>query len=171
MTPAGSRADQAFDEVYRAHRDDLFRLAVLICGDRARSEDAVADVFARVLPRWRSSMVLERPRQYLRQALVNELTGGFRRRAVERRVAARQWGDDRGEQPLDTHVSDHDEMRRALGQLPLAQRTVLVLRYYADLSEADTAEVLGVSPGTVKSRTSRAMARLRALLQEEIVDA
>lgn len=171
MTPAGSRADQAFDELYRAHRDDLFRLAVLICGDRARSEDAVADVFARVLPRWRSSTVLDRPRQYLRRALVNELTGGFRHRAVERRVAARQWGDDRGEQPLDTHVSDHDEMRRALGELPLTQRAVLVLRYYADLSEADTADVLGVSPGTVKSRAWRAMARLRVLLQEEIVDA
>lgn len=160
-----------FDEIYAAHRDDLFRLAVLICGDRTRSEDAVADVFAKVLPRWRSGTVLERPGPYLRRALVNELTGGFRRRALERRVAAKQWGDDRGRQPLDTQVSDHDEMYRMLGLLPVSQRAVLVLRYYADLSEAETADLLRVSPGTVKSRTSRAMARLRELLEGEIVDA
>ena len=163
--------DGRFDEIYTAHRDDLFRIAVLICGDRARSEDAVADVFAKVLPRWRGGTVLEQPRSYLRRALVNELTGGFRRRALERRVAAKQWGDDRGQQALDTQVSEHDEMHRMLGRLPVAQRAVLVLRYYADLSEAETAELLRVSPGTVKSRTSRAMARLRELLEEEIVDA
>ena len=163
--------DGRFDEIYTAHRDDLFRIAVLICGDRARSEDAVADVFAKVLPRWRAGTVLEQPRSYLRRALVNELTGGFRRKALERRVAAKQWGDDRGRPALDTQVSEHDEMHRMLGRLPVAQRAVLVLRYYADLSEAETAELLRISPGTVKSRTSRAMARLRELLEEEIVDA
>jgi RNA polymerase sigma-70 factor (sigma-E family) len=163
--------DSRFDEIYRAHRDDLYRLGLLICGDHGRSEDAVADVFARVLPRWRGGNVLDHPRPYLRRALVNELTGGFRRRALERRIAARQWGDDRGRPQLDTEVSEHDRMRAALSLLPTPQRAVLVLRYYADLSEAEIADLLHVSPGTVKSRAARAMARLREIFEEELVDA
>lgn len=64
-------------------------------------------------------------------------------------------------------------MRHALLHLPIGQRAVVALRYYADLSEAETADILGVSVGTVKSRASRAMARLRELLEEneEVVDA
>jgi DNA-directed RNA polymerase specialized sigma24 family protein len=92
--------DGRFDEIYRAHREDLFRLAVLICGDRTRGEDAVAEVFAKVLVRWRDGAVLERPQEYLRRALVNELTGGLQRQALERRVAARQWSDDRDNQQM-----------------------------------------------------------------------
>lgn len=83
--------DEGFDEIYRAHRDGLFRLGVLICGDAGRSEDAVADAFARVLPRWRGGAV-ERPGPYLRQALVNGLVGGYRRQAREQRVAAHDGG-------------------------------------------------------------------------------
>jgi RNA polymerase sigma-70 factor (sigma-E family) len=164
------RGGDEFDEIYRAHRDRLFRLAVVICGDRARSEDAVADVFAKVLPRWQRGAVGE-PAQYLRRALVNELTGGFRRRAIERREAARQWGDARGRREVATEVSDHHSIRDALGSLPVDQRAVVALSFYEGLSEAETAAVLGVPPGTVKSRTHRALARLRQLLGEENVNA
>lgn len=163
--------ERQFDEIYRAHRSDLYRLGLLICGDRTRSEDAVAEVFAKVLPRWRAGTVLDHPASYLRRALVNELTGGFRRRAVERRVAARQWGDDRGRPQLDAEISEHEQMRAALMLLPTAQRAVLVLRYYADLSEIEIADLLHVSPGTVKSRAARAMARLREIFEEDRVDA
>jgi RNA polymerase sigma factor (sigma-70 family) len=149
----------------------MFRLAMLICGDRTRSEDAVAEVFAKVLPRWRAGAILLQPRQYLRRALVNELTGGFRRQALERRAAAKQWGDDRGRQPIEAEITEHDRMSEALSRLPAVQRAVLVLRYYADLSEAEIAVLLEVPQGTVKSRASRAMARLRELLDEERVDA
>lgn len=164
------RAGNEFDEIYTDHRDGLFRLGLLICGDRTRSEDAVAEAFAKVLPRWRRGVV-DQPGHYLRRAVVNELTGGFRRRALERREAARLWGDDRGRQGVDSHVSEHASMRDALFCLPVSQRAVLVLRFYEDLSEADTAKVLGVSLGTVKSRTSRALARLRSILQEEQIHA
>jgi RNA polymerase sigma-70 factor (sigma-E family) len=164
--------DERFDDLYTAHRDGLFRLAILICGDATRSEDAVAEVFAKVLPRWRGSTVVGDPQRYLRRALVNELTGGFRRRAIERRVAAKRWGDDRGELRMEADVDARDQMRAALACLPTEQRAVLVLRYYADLTEAEIAELLKVSPGTVKSRASRAMARLRELLHdEEAIDA
>lgn len=159
-----------FDEIYLAHRDGLYRLGLLICGDRARSEDAVAEAFAKVLPRWRRGTV-EQPLHYLRRALVNELIGGFRRRAVERREAAKHWGDDRGRHGVETQVSEQDAMRQALSCLPLGQRAVLALRFYEDLTEAETARVLGVSLGTVKSRTSRALARLRDVLVEGSVHA
>lgn len=158
--------DAEFDEIYRAHRDSLFRLGVLICGDPARSEDAVADAFVRVLPRWRGGGV-ELPGPYLRRAVVNGLIGGYRRLAREERHVERRWGDGRADQGHDATVSDHESIRGALLQLPVAQRAVLVLRYYADLSEADTAQVLGISVGTVKSRASRAMVRLRDLLAED----
>jgi RNA polymerase sigma-70 factor (sigma-E family) len=164
------RGGDEFDEIYRAHRDWLFRLGVVICGDRARSEDAVAEVFAKVLARWQRGAVGE-PAQYLRRALVNELTGGFRRRAIERREAARQWGDARGGPEVATEVSDHHSVRDALASLPIDQRAVVALRFYEGLSEAETAAVLGVRPGTVKSRTHRALARLRELLREENANA
>jgi RNA polymerase sigma-70 factor (sigma-E family) len=164
--------DEEFDVIYRAHRDGLFRLGVLICGDPGRSEDAVADAFARVLPRWRAGAV-EQPGPYLRRALVNGLMGGYRRQAREQRHAEHHWGDGRAALGLEAHVSEREAIRLALSLLPIGQRAVVALRYYADLSEAETAHVLGVSVGTVKSRTSRAMARLRQILQdaEAAVDA
>lgn len=164
------RGSKEFDQIYTVHRDGLLRLGVLICGDRSRAEDAVAEAFAKVLPRWRRGVV-EQPGYYLRRALVNELTGGFRRRALERREVSKRWGDDRGRQGVEVHVSEHMSMREALSSLPPAQRAVLVLRFYEDLSEAEIAALLDVSLGTVKSRTSRALARLREILQEENVHA
>lgn len=167
----GHRRDE-YDEIYAAHRDALFRLAMLTCGDRARSEDAVAEAFARTYPRWRSGKVAE-PAWYLRRALVNELTQGFRRRAVEARAQARRTGDDRGASSFDVELSDRVSLGAALSTLTEGQRAVLVLRFYEGLSEAETAYVLGIAPGTVKSRVSRALARLRTTLesQEEPVDA
>ena len=162
--------DDAFIEIYRTQRDRLFRLAVLICGDLDRSEEAVAECFARVLPRWRSGRI-DDTALYLRRAVVNEVLGGFRRRVLERRVADRRSGDERGARSLEEHVTGHDQMWTALQALPDHQRAVLVLRFYDDLSEIRTAEVLGVSVGTVKSRVSRALIRLRELIPEEDVDA
>ena len=155
-----------FDAVYAEHRDALLRLAVLICGDRPRAEDAVAEAFARTYPRWRRGGVRE-PAWYLRRALVNELTQGFRHRAVERRAQARRTGDGRGHTSFDSEVSDRSSLTAALAALSDGQRAVLVLRFYEDLSEADTAAVLGIAPGTVKSRVSRALARLREALDAE----
>jgi len=164
--------DGDFDQIYRAHRDSLFRLGVLISGDPSRSEDAVADAFVKVLPRWRGGTV-ESPGPYLRKALVNGLIGGHRRRTREDRHANHRWGDGRADQDLEATVSDHAAVRDALLRLPVGQRAVVALRYYADLTEAETAATLGISVGTVKSRASRAIDRLRELLdeKEDAVDA
>ncbi len=162
--------DEEFDRLYQAECDGLLRLAYIICGDRQRAEDAVAETFAKALPWWRRGTV-ERPHYYLRRALVNELTGGFRRQGIARRVAGRQSGDGRGERLLEVDVCDRESLRRALADLSAGQRAALALRFYDDMTEVDTAAVLGVSVGTVKSRVARALDRLRLLLHEETAHA
>src|SRR5690606_9217274 len=101
-------------------------------------------------------------------AVVNQVNSRFRRLALERREAERRSGDARGERsPLDD-VADGAQLAAALGRLSTRQRTAIVLRYYLDLSEADTAESMGVSVGTVKSSVSRGLERLRTLVGQEV---
>jgi RNA polymerase sigma factor (sigma-70 family) len=85
---------------------------------------------------------------------------------LERAESQRQRGDDRGALALDDRLADADEMFAALRRLPERQRTAVVLRYYQDLSEAETAAAMGCSLGTVKSSVSRGLARLRSLMGE-----
>ncbi|MDQ3709429.1 MAG: SigE family RNA polymerase sigma factor, partial [Actinomycetota bacterium] len=100
-------------------------------------------------------------------AVVNEVNSRFRRLALERREADRRSGDDRGARGVEEQHADADVVFAALHLLPRRQRTAVVLRYYADLSEVDTAEVMGVSVGTVKSSVFRGLARMRAALDQE----
>lgn len=156
-----------FAEVYAAHHADALRLAYLLTGDTHRAEDAVADAFVKCYRRWRKGRI-DQPRAYVRRAVVNEVNSRFRRLAVERREAVTRRGDARGIRAADEHVVDRDEVFAALDALPARQRTAIVLRYYHDLTEADTAEAMEVSVGTVKSSVSRGMDRLRGLLSEEV---
>ncbi|HEX2028852.1 MAG TPA: sigma-70 family RNA polymerase sigma factor [Nitriliruptorales bacterium] len=112
---------------------------------------------------WERGRVAD-PGPYLRRAVVNQVRSRGRRRVVEVREAQRRHGDLRGARQHDEHAADHDEVWQAILRLPRRQREAIVLRYYEDLSEAETAEVLGVSVGTVKSQVSRGMDRLRALM-------
>ncbi len=162
--------DEQFAELYEVHRERLFRVAFLVCGDRSRAEDAVAEAFVRVLSKWRVSPMTN-PSAYLRRAVVNEVVGGFRRRALERRVADRRVRDDQRHPDPGGDLGERDVVWAALRRLSAQQRAAIVLRFYEDLGEAETADVLGVSVGTVKSRVSRGLARLRVLLVEEQVDA
>lgn len=143
------------------HRDAI-RLAWLLCGDMDRAEDAVSEAFARVYVHWRNGKVSDL-RPYLRRAVVNQIRNGGRRRVLELREASRRSGDKRGPRPHDDDVVEQDEVRRLLRQLTSRQRQVIVLRFYADLDTLQTADLLGCPVGTVKSLTSRGLARLRAL--------
>lgn len=164
---AGQRAGADFADVFAAHRVEALRLAYLLCGDRDRAEDVVADVFVKLFRRWGRGAI-DNPRAYLRRAVVNELNSRFRRLALERREAGRQHGDHRGTRPADDQVADADAVAAALAALPVRQRTAVVLRYYADLPEREVADVMGVSVGTVKSSVSRALERMRPLLAEGV---
>jgi RNA polymerase sigma-70 factor (sigma-E family) len=168
LAVVGATGGAGFADVYAAHHAEALRLAYLLCGDPQRAEDAVADAFVKVFRRWDRGGI-DSPRAYIRRAVVNEVNSRFRRLALERREASKRSGDARGVRELADDVADHDAVFRALQALPERQRTAVVLRYYNDLSEADTAAAMGVSPGTVKSSVSRGLERLRVLVEEEMV--
>lgn len=166
---SGDRHLADFDEFARAVGPILFRTAVVITGDRGHAEDLVQTTLLRTARRW--SAASESPKAYAFRVLIN--LGHDRTRQLQRRVpedlnaaldmqpSARPHVDQMEE------IEDRQLLTDALGQLTAAQREVVVLRFLVDLSVADTAEVLRVSEGTVKSTTAKATARLRALLTAE----
>jgi RNA polymerase sigma-70 factor (sigma-E family) len=162
MVRTGTDAD-SFATVFHAHHRQAVRLAYLLCGDHHQAEDIVSDAFAKVYARWRKGEVAD-VGAYLRRAVVNETNSKLRRRYLERREAAKRSGDERGVRLVDEHAADHDQVWQAIQQLPGRQRQAVVLRYYEDLSEAQTAGILGCSVGTVKSQVSRGLARMQQLL-------
>ncbi len=159
----------SFAAVFNAHHRRAVRLAYLLTSDADQAEDIVAEAFAKVYVRWKRGEVRD-VGAYLRRAVVNEANSKLRRRYLERREATRRDGDVRGVRTIDEQTADHDEIWSALGRLPVRQRQAVVLRYYEDLSEAETAEILGVSVGTVKSQVSRGLTRLQELLAHPAKD-
>jgi len=157
--------DDGYGEVFAQHRVAVFRFAAMLCGSDEVAEEITAEVFARVLPKWRKDLVLE-PLPYLRRAVLNEVRSRLRRLVHERRAAARARRDT--ELNPDAHgVELREPLLAALNRLPLRQRTVVVLRYVEDMSESDVGRCLGMAPGTVKSQSSRGLATLRTLMMEE----
>ena len=154
-----------FDEFVATHADDLLRTAYLIVWDEAEAEDLVQECLMKLARRWPRVSRMEHSGAYGRRVLVNLALDGARGRArrrseLEPGVAASATAVD----PLPM-LDTRAELIDALGRLPARQRAVLVLRYFNDLTEAQVAEVLGCSPGTVKSSASRGLARLREVLQ------
>ena len=160
-------ADSALTRLHADNYLSLVRTAVLLVRDQALAEDVVQDCFVELLRRWDRLNTAEfKPAAYLRTSVVNRSRSALRHRAVVARTLSE----------LVTATNDEALViqRRlavldALGALPARQREVLVLRHYLDLSERTTAEVLGISVGTVKSHASRGATALRAQLglQEE----
>ena len=135
----------------------LLRTAYLLCGSHDGAEDLLQTALAAALPKWRR---MDHPDMYIRRIMVNQLSNIWRRRIREIVTAVlpdRAWHDDAFE--------DRDELWAALRRLPVRMRAVLVLRYWEDRSEQETAQILGVSAGTVKSHASRGLARLRELVE------
>lgn len=162
MVRTGTDAD-SFAAVFNAHHRRAVRLAYLMVGDHHQAEDIVSDAFAKVYVQWRKGRV-EDVGAYLRRAVANEANSKLRRRYLERREASKRSGDARGVRMVDEHAAEQDQVWQAIQRLPERQRAAVVLRYYEDLPEAQVADVLGVSVGTVKSQTSRGLARLQELL-------
>lgn len=152
-------------ELYRTHAAEALRLAYLVTGERTVAEDLVQDAFAKVLGRFHDLRNRDAFWWYLRRTIVNLARSRFRRRRVERAWLAAQRPEAAA--PSDPDIAERDRMRRALMTLRPGQRAAIVLRYYEDLTEADTAEVLGIPVGTVKSMVSRGMDRLREELSRD----
>jgi RNA polymerase sigma-70 factor (sigma-E family) len=162
----------SFDEFVRDHAADLVRWAYLITWDESDAEDLVQECLFVVAKRWPRVRAMEMPLAYTRRVLVNlaldSRANTLRRRReihtdVEQVARIR---DAAAEAAFDT-AGVRLELSEALGQLPRQQRTVLGLRYFLDLSEAQVAETLGCSIGNVKSNASRGLARLRSLVELE----
>lgn len=155
-----------FEDFVRAHGARLLRTAYLLVWDLASAEDLVQETLLKVAKRWRRVRAFEHRAAYARRVLVNLVLDSARRRSKETSELSAEgfaWTElshAEAERALST-VEEAADLMNAVARLPLRQRTVLVLRYFEDLSEADTAEALGCSVGTVKSATSRALASLR----------
>jgi RNA polymerase sigma-70 factor (sigma-E family) len=155
----------AFDEFVAANVEHLLRTAYLITWDAGDAEDLVQECLLKVARRWPRVRRMAQPRSYARRILVNLATDDARGRARRRgELEVEPASVDRPAQDLLAGLETRDELLDALARLTPRQRAVLVLRYFNDLTEAQTAEVLGCSPGTVKSNTSRGLARLREVL-------
>lgn len=161
------RSAEEFAEHYRVEATACLGLAFALCGDRSLAEEVVADAFARTWPAFQEGRI-DDVHAYVRRVVVNTMNGRFRRSALERRHAAREAnGAERTTPGGAERVDDHLSLWPALQSLPAPQRAVLVLRFLEDQSEQQTATLLGVRVGTVKSRTARGLARLQELLEEE----
>jgi RNA polymerase sigma factor (sigma-70 family) len=136
---------EAFERFCRAEYGSVVRTAWLITGDREAAVDLAQEAFARAFERWASVAELDRPGAWTTRVVTNLALSWQRRRRREQRAATSQ--AERWKAPVDLDPSDLD-LLRALSRLTPRQRTVIVLRYYADLSVADVASALGRRPGT-----------------------
>jgi RNA polymerase sigma-70 factor (sigma-E family) len=143
----------------------LLRTACLMTGDRQHGEDLVQTTLAKVYGSWPKVRGADEPMAYVRRIMVNSHLSRLRRLMSGERVV--EVVPDRGTGDAQALHAARDEMRRALLQLSPRVRTAVVLRYFEDLSEAETARVMGCSTSTVNNHVSKGLAALRALLAPE----
>jgi RNA polymerase sigma factor (sigma-70 family) len=172
----------AVTALYAEHALGLVRLAVVVTGDRAAAEDIVQDAFLGLYRRWDQLPDMTAPLAYLRVSVMNGCRTALRRRS---RVGVWSSGGPGGEQAeteLDwlggltgtvesaeasvLHGEEQRTVAAALRKLPRRQLEAVVLRYYLDLSIEESAQIMRVSPGTVKSATHRALAAVGRTLKE-----
>lgn len=153
-------------ELYLAHADGALRLAYLLTGDRTLADDLVQDAFVYLAGRLSHLRNPDSFDAYLRRTVVNLANMYFRRRKVERAYLENS-ARDRGGSAGDPDIALLQTLRAALLHLPHRQRAAVVLRYYLDLPDAETADILRCRRGTVRSLLSRGMESLRAELRGE----
>lgn len=160
------QVDSLFETFVERRSTDLLRTAYLLTGDRGHAEDLLQTALMRTAQHWLRARAA--PEAYARQVLVN--LSRDRTRRLFRRPREAPMAPEADNLPAADAGYDQLTDRRlifgALAKLPTRQREVIVLRFFEDLSVEETAQLLGFAPGTVKSYTSRALARLRELLAD-----
>jgi len=156
--------DEEFTSYVTQRRLQLFRTACLLCGDPHQAEDIVQDALARLYAAWPRASRADSIDAYARRTIINSHLNQVRRPWRRERTSSAV-----GDGPTAPHLPAEDlqVMWAALRNLPLGQRKVVVLRHYLGLSVEETAADLGISPGTVKSQTSDALAALRRALADD----
>lgn len=152
------QTNREFVRFYEANRDQLYRGVALVVKDPFRARDAVDEAMARAWERWDSVRAYQRPAAWVYRVAVNWAVSSFRKRRWE-------VTDSNGLEPVHIDRTPEVDLSAAIDRLPLKHRAVIIARFYLDWSTEQTAEALGISQGTVKSRTSRALARLSAELR------
>jgi len=164
-----AREEERYVRFVQERHASLYRTAFLLTGNHHTAEDLVQLTLVKVFASWSRVRRAERPVAYVHRMLANEVVSMHRRRAAHEVPTERPQdlpGARRQVGP-EERVVDAQTVRHALGALSERQRAVLVLRYYADLSEAEIADTLGVAPGTVKAHAHAALAALGATLRAD----
>jgi RNA polymerase sigma-70 factor (sigma-E family) len=156
----GREFDDEFAEFVIRWSPALLRVAFLLTSDRGEAEDLLQTALAKTSLAWDRIRDREALDGYVRRVMVNTQTSWWRRKKISE-YPTDTLPERRSERDATEDVALHDALWTALAGLPKRQRAMVVLRYYEDLSEAETADVLGVSVGTVKSTTARALLKLR----------
>ena len=154
----------SFDAYVAARYAALVRTATLLTGDHHEAEDLVQGALVKAVAVWRR--IADDPDPYVRRILVNDNVSRWRRHRGRTVVAEDPWA---GQEPGPSVTDDREtrlDLAAALAALAPRQRTVVVLRYFEDLTERETAQLMGIGVGTVKSQARDALARLRALVPE-----
>jgi RNA polymerase sigma-70 factor (sigma-E family) len=157
--------DESFEQFMAAALPGLLRFGHVLTGDQHRAEELVQSALVKTYRRW-GSLRHDQPTAYVRRAMANTYTSWWR---SARHEAAMPMGFDAAA-PDGSRYDERDAALRALSVLPPRQRAVLVLRYYLDMSEAEIADTLGCSAGTVKSSASRGLRTLRERLTDPAVE-
>ena len=155
--------NRSFTDFVSAEQGPLLRLAVLLTGDRGRAEDLVQTALMKSYRHWARITSSGTPSAYVRRVMVTTHTSWRRRLSSTEQVI--DVLPDRAD-PAAVHEQEDEELRRALRALPSRMRTAVVLRYFEDLSEQRTAELMGCSASTVNTHTARGLARLRDVLAD-----
>jgi RNA polymerase sigma-70 factor (sigma-E family) len=160
-------AELAVIELYSAQYKALVRLAAMLVRDTSTAEEVVQDAFIAMHDGWHRLKDADKALAYLRQAVVNRSRSVLRHRMVVEKNAPKPAPDMPSAEHGAMALLERSEVIAALRDLPERQREAIVLRYYADLSEADIAATMRISRGAVKSHTARAMASLKAALEQD----
>ena len=168
--PGAPDAAVGVTELYQANAVTLIKLAVIMLGDRTAAEDVVQDAFFGLYRNWDRLCDHGNALAYVRASVLNGCRAALRQRIRrDRRDRAATAGPAAFESPESVVLlgEEHREVLAAVRRLPDRQREALVLRFYLGVSEEETARAMGISRGTVKSATSRALAALGRMLKEE----
>jgi RNA polymerase sigma-70 factor (sigma-E family) len=157
-------ADQVVERLYAAHWNGLVRLATLLTRDASVAEEIVQDAFVALHQRWAGLDDPDAAAGYLRTSVINRSRSALRHRGVEERYRQPAPPEPAGPEERAVQALQDAAVLAALRTLSRRQQEVLVLRYYADLSEQDIAQTLGMSRGAVKSHAHRGIAALREAL-------
>ncbi len=153
------RDEAGFRAFVEANGATLLHAARLLTGDHHRGEDLVQTALMKTYRHWDRIVRRGEPTAYVRRVLVTTHASWRRRLSTTEQVV-----ESVPDRPAAAHPDGDEELRAALRELPVRMRTAVVLRYFEDLSEQRTADLMGCSPSTVNTQTARGLARLRAAL-------